>query len=58
MENITFTKIKDIAGNKQKRLTAIKLDHKTDREYQLFQYNCSNAKVINKTSVVIVRAKS
>ena len=48
----------DITGNKYNRLTAIKLDHKTDREYWLFQCDCGNVKVINKTSVVTGRAKS
>lgn len=48
----------DITGNKYNKLTAVKLDRKTDREYWLFQCECGNTKVINKTSVVTGRAKS
>lgn len=48
----------DITGNKYNRLKAIKLAHKTDREYWLFQCDCGNQKVINKASVVTGRTKS
>ena len=48
----------NISGNKYGKLTAIRLDYKTYREFWVFQCDCGNQKTIRKDSVVAGTVKS